>query len=94
MMIARNSDLGSFTTSLGDLLNEPSLFAGMMHFLNRLLLIKDEKVWIKITEQLAQNTEFLLNSTQLTTTTKAQFVDFILQVSRNKRLLKKQLIFS
>lgn len=78
MMVARNSDLGLFITKLSDVLSEPLLFGGMMQFLNRLLLIKDEQVWIKVVEHLSQSTEFLLNLPQLTT--KAQFVDFMLQV--------------
>jgi hypothetical protein len=83
-MLVRNSDLTLF--KLVNLLSEPLLFSGTMQFLNRLLLIKDEQTWINIAEQLSQGSEQLLNSDQLATIAKAQFVDFVLQVTKPYQL--------
>ncbi|KAI6182416.1 hypothetical protein M3Y97_00378000 [Aphelenchoides bicaudatus] len=83
MMVVRNSDIGLFASNLSTTLTEPLLFSGVMQFLNRLLLIKDEQVWIKLSEQFSQNADALLDSDQLTTSAKVQFVDFILQLIAN-----------
>lgn len=92
MMVVRNSDIGLFASNLSTTLTEPLLFSGVMQFLNRLLLIKDEQVWIKLSEQFSQNADALLDSDQLTTSAKVQFVDFILQVSKRFPLLSQHLL--
>jgi hypothetical protein len=79
-MLIRNADLSLFIENLDNLLCESQLFVGIMQLLNRLLLMKDEKFWIKIIHKLAKNAEILLKKDDLMNVIKIQFVDFFLQV--------------
>lgn len=81
LMLIRNADLNPLIDHLHKILCEPQLFPITMQLLSRLLSTRDEKSWVKIIEQLSQNTKMLMSSNKLAKTSKLQFVDFLLQVS-------------
>jgi hypothetical protein len=75
-----NIDLSPLIDDMERILFEPKLFVHTMQLLSRLLQIKDEQLWSKIIKKLALYSKNLLNLNSITTISKLQFIDFVLQV--------------